>query len=325
VDGTPDRRWLPSTKLRRVGDPNGTIAPSGRQYEIAFDEQRACIVEVGGGLRSYDVGGRAVLDPYPLDAICDGGRGATLIPWPNRLADGRYTFDGDEHTLPLTDPAHGSAIHGLMRWSNWNVLEQGPSAVVVGLRLHPLPGWPFPIDAELRYSLGPDGLAVETRVVNIGERACPLAVGHHPYLSPGAGTIDQAILEFEAGTVILTDQRMLPAGREAVAGTSFDFARARPIADLELDSAFEDLARDPNGCTRVRLTGSDQRTVELWADASYPLVQLFSGDTLAPARRRHGLAVEPMTAPANALATGERLLRLEPGQAFTGSWGLRLS
>ena len=314
-----------STKLRRVRDPNTAIAPSGRQYEIAFEEQRACIVEVGGGIRFYDVGGRAVLDPYPPEAICDGGRGATLIPWPNRLADGRYTFDGEEYALPLTDPAHGNAIHGLLRWRNWNVLEQDPGAVVVGLRLHPLPGWPYPLDVELRYSLGDGGLTVETHVVNIGERPCPLAVGHHPYLSPGPGTVDQAILEFEARTVILTDQRMLPAGREPIAGTSLDFARGRVIGDLMLDSAFEDLARDPSGCTRIRLTGSDQRTVELWADGSYPLVQLFSGDTLAPERRRHGLAVEPMTAPANALATGERLLRLEPGQAFSGSWGLRLS
>ena len=68
--------------------------PSGEQFEISHGEQRATVVEVGGGVREYGAGGRAVLDPYPAEAICDGAHGTPLIPWPNRLADGRYSFDG---------------------------------------------------------------------------------------------------------------------------------------------------------------------------------------------------------------------------------------
>ena len=79
--------------------------PSGEQFEIRFGEHRATVVEVGGGVREYLVGDRPVLDPYPRDAICDGAHGAPLIPWPNRLADGRYSFDGVEHQLALTEPA----------------------------------------------------------------------------------------------------------------------------------------------------------------------------------------------------------------------------
>jgi aldose 1-epimerase len=64
--------------------------------------------------------------------------------------------------------------------------------------------------------------------------------------------------------------------------------------------------------------------VELWADSSYPVIQLFTGDTLAPARRRLGLAAEPMTCPPNAFQTGEGLLRLEPGDTVTSTWGVGL-
>jgi aldose 1-epimerase len=64
----------------------GYREPSGEQFAIARGEQQAIVVEVGGGVRSYEVGSRPVLDPYPADAMCDGAHGAPLIPWPNRLA-----------------------------------------------------------------------------------------------------------------------------------------------------------------------------------------------------------------------------------------------
>src|ERR1700716_2695147 len=93
--------------------------PSGEQHRIALGDQRATIVEVGGGVREYAVAGRPGLDPYPLHAICDGAHGAPLIPWPNRLADGRYRFEGAGYRLALTEPERSNAIHGLMRWRSW--------------------------------------------------------------------------------------------------------------------------------------------------------------------------------------------------------------
>src|SRR5205807_3909434 len=99
------------------------IAPSGEQFEIALGDQRATIVEVGGGVREYAVGDRQVLDPYARDAMCDGAHGAPLIPWPNRLADGRFSFDGGDYQLAMSEPERHNAIHGLLRWRNWAALE----------------------------------------------------------------------------------------------------------------------------------------------------------------------------------------------------------
>lgn len=100
--------------------------PSGEQFEIVCGEQRAVIVEVGGGVRAYSVADRPVLHSYGLHEMCDGAHGAPLIPWPNRLADGRYSFDGEDHEVALSEPAKGNAIHGLLRWRPWRALSAKP-------------------------------------------------------------------------------------------------------------------------------------------------------------------------------------------------------
>src|SRR3954471_23132701 len=113
-----------------------TIPPSGRQFEIAADGQRAIVVEVGGGVRSYSHDDRDVLDGYPEDAICDGARGTPLIPWPNRLEDGSYQFGGESLQLDLSEPEKQNAIHGLLRWQAWEAVEQASDRVTMGIRLH---------------------------------------------------------------------------------------------------------------------------------------------------------------------------------------------
>jgi aldose 1-epimerase len=304
----------------------GRVPPSGRQHEISRGEQRATIVEVGGGVREYEVGGRAVLDPYPLEAICDGAHGAPLIPWPNRLADGRYSFDGVEYQVGLSEPTKGNAIHGFLRWRGWEAREREAERVVMATTLHPLEGYPFTLDLRVAYELGDDGLTVTTTATNVGTAACPYACGQHPYLSPGQGPIDDCVLELEAETRILTDaERQLPTGLEPVEGTPFDFRVARRLGEQEIDFAFTDLARDDCGRAWVRLTGADSRRAELWIDERYPIVELYTGDTLSAPRRRRGLGSEPMTCPPNALQTGEGIVRLEPRESHTSRWGARLA
>jgi len=151
-----------------------SIPPSGRQYEILHGEQVAVVVEVGGGVREYRVGERPVLDPFPLDAMCDGAHGSPLVPWPNRLADGRYRFDGVDYQVAITEPDKGTAIHGFLRWRSWDAVRQEPNRVTMGTRLHPLTGYPFLLDVEVDYLLDDDGLTVTTTATNRGERNLPL-------------------------------------------------------------------------------------------------------------------------------------------------------
>jgi aldose 1-epimerase len=300
------------------------VAPSGQQFEIALGDQRATIVEVGGGIREYAVAGRPVLDPYPRQAICDGGHGAPLIPWPNRLKDGRYSFDGADYRVALSEPAAGNAIHGFTRWWPWQALARESDRVDMGVRLYAHPGYPFTLELRIEYGLDADGLSVTTTASNIGERACPYGTGQHPYLSAGGGPIDGCTLELPVATRILLDERSIPAGSESVDGSSYDFRKPRALGEQVLDTPFTDLERDASGMATARLTAPDGSSAELWVDERYPFLQAFTGDTLSPERRRRGLAIEPMTCAPNAFQSGDGLVRLEPGESFTARWGVRL-
>ncbi len=252
------------------------IPPSGVQHEIAFGGERAVVVEVGGGLRSYG----DVLLGYGPDELCRSGRGQVLAPWPNRLAQGRYSFDGEEHRLPLTEPETGSAIHGLVRWASWQPAERAPDRVTMEHVLHPQPGYPFTLRLRVEYRLGEGGLTVRTTAENIGQGPCPFGAGHHPYIAAPTGRVDD--LELDG---------------ERIGGRTLDETVHR------------------GGAWRIRAGG-----VTVWADASWPYVQLFTGDL--PDVGRRGLAVEPMTCPPDAFRTGEGLIRLGPGESFSGTWGI---
>lgn len=316
-----------STPLRASTTRRCTVAvrPSGEQFEIRSGRHRATIVEVGGGVRSYDVGDRPVLHPYDVDAMCDAAHGAVLIPWPNRLADGKYRFGDRDLQLDLTEPAQHNAIHGLLRWRPWRASERRADRVMMTSRLYPMTGYPFALEVDVDYSVGDDGLVVRTTATNIGDQACPYGAGQHPYLSPGDGLIDDCTLTLPAATRVLTDDRQLPAGREPVDGTPFDFRGGRELGDAELDFAFADLLRGSDGQATVELRGTDGRTAQLWLDDTYALIQAFTADTLAPDRRRRGFGVEPMTCPPDAFNSGDDLIVLAPGDSATSVWGARLS
>jgi aldose 1-epimerase len=310
----------------RGGGRDSVTPPSGRQFEIFSGDQRATVVEVGGGIREYEVDGRPVFDPYPVGSMSDGAHGAPLIPWPNRLDQGRYTFDGTDHQVALTEPERENAIHGLLRWRAWRPLEVLDDRVVLGQRIHPMQGYPFMLDVVIDYRLDQTGLEVATTATNVGDEPCPYGAGQHPYLSPGpdAETIGACVLALEASTRISTDERGLPVGSEDVADTEFDFREGRRLGTLQVDSAFSDLARDGDNRAWACLTGPDGRTAALWVDEHYPYLEIFTGDTLAPHRRRRGLGCEPMTCPPNAFATGTDVIRLEPGDSVTMTWGAGL-
>jgi aldose 1-epimerase len=298
------------------------IPPSGRQIEIEFDGQRAAVVEVGGGLRTYSADGRELLDGYGPDEQCVSGRGQVLIPWPNRVQDGSYEFGGTSHQLALTEPELGNAIHGLVRWVSWKVAEQEPARVVMEHVVHPHPGYPFSLALSIEYTLRESGLSVRTTATNVGAAPCPYGSGAHPYLTLGTETVDRLLLEAPGRRVLVHDERDLPIGSEDVEGTEYDFTSERPIGTTKLDNAFTDLERDDDGIARVTLRDPDAGTgVTLWVDELYPYLMLFTGDPLPEVDRR-ALAVEPMTCPPNAFRTGDSLIRLDPGQSVTGTWGI---
>jgi aldose 1-epimerase len=300
-----------------------TVLPTGEQFVLRSAGAEAVVVEVGGGLRSYRAGGRDVVDGFAEREMAPDARGQLLAPWPNRLRDGRYTWDGVEHATPVSEPETGNAIHGLVRHVAWQVVDRTSDAVRLEHLLHPQPGYPFTLRLSVTYELSPDGLRVQTTATNEGDLGLPYGEGHHPYLAAGAGLlVDDCTLVAPGATRLDTDERQLPIGSEPVEGTRYDLRAGRVVGDLLIDHCFTDLERDADGLAWVRLTGPHGRGSAVWLDAAYSHLQLFTGDVVAEPRRRRGLAVEPMTCPPNAFATGESVIRLEPGESVTGSWGI---
>ncbi len=295
------------------------MRPTGDQHEFAASGYRAVVTESGATLRLLEHEGRALVDGFGADEMPAGCRGQLLVPWCNRIRDGRYSFAGRDLQLPLTEPDRGNAVHGLVRWAPWTLLEHTGDTVTLGHRLLPQPGYPWALELGVRYSLSAAGLEVTQSATNRSDAPAPYVSGAHPYLSAGRGPIDGWKLSVGAGTRVLTDDRLLPVGTEPVAGTPFDLRRRRPVGDLRLDDAFTDLDRDADGRTWVRLRG--EHTVSLWADARHGWLQLFSADDVGEASRR-SLAVEPMTAPADAFSSGQGLTVLAPGERFEASWGV---
>ncbi len=303
------------------------VAPSGEQYEIRGGGYRAVVVECGAGLRLLEYDGRPLVLGYGEDEQATSGRGQLLAPWPNRIQDGAYTFAGRDLQLPLSEVARRNASHGLVRWSSWTLEESTEQSVSLVLRLMHQTGYPWTLDLHVLYDLSADGLTVTFTATNLGADPAPYALGAHPYLVAGDGQVDDWELTLPAATRLLVDDRQIPTGRDDVRDTELDFRVSRPIRATSLDTAFTDLTRDAEGRAEVLLRDPGAGTgVGLWMDAQHGWIQVFTGDEL-PAHARESLAVEPMTAPANAFRTGEDLHVLAPagsdGDELSVSWGIR--
>lgn len=299
--------------------------PSGRQYVLRHGSRRAIVTEVGAGLRRYTIGERDVLDGYGEGEICDACRGAALLPWPNRIQDGRYEFKGQTYQTALTEPSRHNAIHGLARWVSWTAGDHRPDQVTMALALHPQDGYPFSLALEIEYRLDASGLTVRTTATNNGSTPLPYGAGHHPYFTVGTDRIDEAMLRIPALMRLEADDRLIPTGRLVpIEATPYDFLELRAIGDLHMDTAFANLIADADGVIRVYLQApAGDPKLTLWMDATHAYLMVFTGDALPdPARRRRSIAIEPMTCAPNAFRTGDGLRVLEPGASMVSSWGI---
>ena len=292
-------------------------APSGQQFEIGGHGYRAVVTQSGGALRVLEHEGRPLVDGFGEDEMSSGGRGQLLMPWTNRIRDGKYSFDGQDLQLPLTEPKRGNASHGLARWASWRLVDHSDSVVELGLRVMAQSGYPWVLDLAVRYSLSEERLEVEQSAVNRSDSPAPYACGAHPYLSVGDGPVDGWELTLPVDLRLLVDERKLPVGEETTAGSAYDFV-GRPIGSTVLDDAFR-VAGEARVALRDPASG---RGVELWGDESVAWLQVYSADDV-PATARRSLAVEPMTAPADAYNSGTDLIRLGPGERHTMTWGIR--
>jgi aldose 1-epimerase len=246
---------------------------------------------------------------------------AVLAPWPNRTADGRFTVDGDIHQLTITEPARNTALHGFVTGQRWTVAAQETGTLTLTLDPGPQPGWPWPLHLTLTYTVDDDGLAAVLTVRNDSSATAPVACGFHLYPSALGAATDECRLLVPEHTVIPLDGRGLPTG-PAETDRGVLPAGTNPLAGRDLDHCLQLTGEAPGEFSLVRPDGGG---VVLRTSPEFRWFQVFTpGDRTAlpyPGRPDgRAVAVEPMTAPPDALNSGDGLARLPPGTGLTCSW-----
>ncbi|MFT4230042.1 MAG: aldose 1-epimerase family protein [Microbacterium sp.] len=296
--------------------------PTGIQFPLRRGDVAAHIAQVGASLRGLTVGGVDLVPPYPLGSTTPSASGIVLVPWPNRVRDGRWTHDGTELQLAITEPRLGNASHGLLRFTPYAVAIHTAGEVELTATVFPQSGYPFQLDTAVRYALTDAGVHVTHTVTNTGADAAPVAVGTHPFVTIGDVDTDDLVLTIPATTHFPVDERMIPGAAEPVEGTAFDLRGGGRIGDLALDDAWGGVVRDADGRARYALAAADGRRAVLWAGTGLDYVQAFTTERY-PGQHK-AVAIEPMSAPANAFNSGIGLRRLAPGETWTLEWGIEL-
>jgi len=318
-------------------------AATGFQYELRAatpgGPALAIVTEVAAGLRRYSVDGIDLVEPFAAEVIPPWGAGIVLMPWPNRIRDGLWQHEGVVQRLALTEPELSNAIHGLLRYSPYRMLDRSPSSVTLAATVFPQAGYPFLLDTTVRYALTDAGLEVTHVVRNVGRNTAPVALGAHPYPKIGGVPTADLVLTIAARTHIDVDERQNPVGESTVEDTRFDLRAGRRVGDIDLDDGFggigpetldvqPDLTGEEPGTGVASLTAPDGRSVTIWGDRSIRNVQVFTPRNF-PFEGPEGpflgmaVAIEPMTAPANAFNSGAGLRWVEPGESWTVRWGIR--
>ena len=302
------------------------MSRGGTDVRLVHGAYAAEVTTIGAGLRALTYDGRDLVRTYGSGSVRPKSSGALLVPWPNRVVDGTYDFGGTSYRLDLSEPARGHAIHGLVAWQRFEVVERGDSAVVLRHVVVPRTGYPFPLDVVACYTLGDDGLDVEVTSTNLGDAPLPYGVGSHPYLLGGDGCVDDWTVTLPADEVLeVTPDRLVPVRLRPVVELGLDFRAERVVGDTFVDHAFTGLRPDGDGLVRATVTGADGRGAQCeWDPTVLPWAQLHTADVKgSPDLDRTGMAVEPMSCPPDAYNAGTDLVVLEPGDVHVARWTLR--
>ena len=309
-----------ATASTRSGAATGDVT---LHHQVAGRVLRASVDLVGGGLRALSFGGVDIVETYPAGSAAPYCSGAILFPWPNRVRDGRWTQRGVGHELVITEVERGNANHGLVLNTPFVIERQTESEVAVSVSVAPQPGYPFQLRLRVTYRLTDGGLEVDCRVTNQSGWPAPVALGVHPYLRIGQCPTADLTVQVAAGTYLEVDAQLIPTGERPVTDTAIDLRAPRMLGGIELNTCFGHLDV-VDGRSRTIIAAPNGREVDLWADDSFGYVQIYTCPGFPRrASTELALAVEPMTAPANALNSGVGLKWLEPEAAWEASWGIR--
>ncbi len=324
--------FIYTTTMASKRSPN--VTPDS-ELVLSHDRLRAIVSPWGAALRRYFLmessGAETdIVWGYSGGGHKKGGQGDVLIPFPGRIKEGRYTFDGASYQLERNDKEGPNAIHGFVRNLPWTLREQQSDRVELEVAVdateYAARGYPFSLNVRMTYHLQSTGLSWSFTVRNTGANVAPVGVGFHPYFTVGTAGIDEAEACIPAGGYLEFDDRLTPTGRILpVAEGEWDYRQLRPIGSRRFNHCYVELQRDSEGSCTVSLRNPRKGyTVDVVMDRAFSALVVYTGDAIADAPRR-ALAIEPMTCASDAFNHPEwGLKRLARGDTFAGTFVVRV-
>ncbi|WEV42749.1 aldose 1-epimerase family protein [Bifidobacterium sp. ESL0682] len=302
----------------------GSPLRSGQQFTISHGDYTAVITELGAILRKLTYRGKDMIASWDPDNIVPCTNGELLVPFPNRIEDGVYTFEGKTYKLPIDEHEKHNAIHGYGYRAFWNLESLEEDKVTLTWRTGNMKGYPFDLLVRAVYSLSDDGLQLTLSAANNDNVNAPWALAIHPWIANGFdgygdeidGQNAQCSVTIPARTHVTVNERLLPTGTEPVSG-KYDLRQPTALTEQPFDDAWTDVERDAEGNTFATLTRPDGLTVSVGGDKTITSFQMCTGTGFAPESHPSGVAIEPQTAYANAFNTGRDLIVVRPGETST--------
>ncbi|MHB8382077.1 MAG: aldose epimerase family protein [Candidatus Binataceae bacterium] len=255
-----------------------------------------------------------------------------LFPWPGRVAHGKFDFDGRQIVLPINEPAHSSAIHGLTWNCAFRVAKRGPNYALMELDSASDPNlsriWPYPFVLEIDYEVA-DGLRIKFRVRNSGKSEMPFGFGAHPYfnapLGKGGSRESLSLQMPAAGKRWPLDSGLIPTAAPQPVEGKFDLRQARVLGAETYDDVFKlDSARDPSApCARM-VDPAARLAIEVRADAPFEDFVIYAppGNPVV-AMEPYTCAPDTFNLSARGVESGMR--RLAPGATFEAGFEIRVA
>lgn len=295
------------------------------ELTLTHGDFRLVVSPYGASLRGLSHRDAQIITGYTGASNKVGAQGDVLIPFPGRVREGRYTFEGQTYQMVKNDQEAPNAIHGFLRTVMWNqdAVTKNSATFSTAFDAETNPGYPFPLRAQVTYTVTETGMTCAFAVQNTGQTDAPVAAGFHPYFTVGSDVINADALHVPFGATLEYNDNLVPTGRVLpVEGTNFDFRQPHAIGDTVFNTCYLQPTRDPDGWVRIRLSdAADRRAVTVALDSSFNYVVLYSGDPLPESHRRRALAIEPMTCASDAFNHPDwGLVVLKPGEQLKGTW-----
>lgn len=310
------------------------ISACGQQFTLAIDtpdgQLSTVIAQVGASIRSLKLGNTEFILSCAPDEIAPLCAGIVMAPWPNRLDGGTWQYEGKALRVPITIHDQQNANHGLLEFAEYHLVELTQDAdrasITLGATIYPRLGYPFLVETQVTYELNQDGLKVTHFAKNLSTKAAPFGVGGHPYFQISGTPTENLELTCPAQSYLEVNDRQIPVAKSKVDDTRFDLRSGALVGASFIDHGFTDLARDSDGLARTYLRGQNGGQIEVWQDANFKHVVIFTPD-FYPTKNGpiYAAAIEPQTMGANAFNSGDDLLWIEQNQEFQASWGVRLT